>query len=44
MKTNALFLAALFVATVLSAQPKLTEKALLVVGFNTACEGYDPGL
>lgn len=58
MKTKAIFLACLFTAAGLSAQPKLTpsnipavvkamsaeEKALLVVGFNSACEGYTPGL
>ena len=58
MKAKALFLACLFMATHLWAQPQLTfdnisavvkamstkEKALLVVGFNSACEGYTPGL
>ncbi|MBO4625500.1 MAG: glycoside hydrolase family 3 C-terminal domain-containing protein [Bacteroidales bacterium] len=58
MKTKTIFLACIFIAASLSAQPKLTpsnipavvkamsaeEKALLVVGFNSACEGYTPGL
>lgn len=58
MNAKTFFLASLFLAVSLSAQPRLTrsnisavvkamtaeEKALLVVGFNSACEGYTPGL
>ena len=58
MKAKTIFLACIFIAASLSAQPKVTpdnipavvkamsaeEKALLVVGFNSACEGYTPGL